>query len=190
MSAPQFFYDLGSPFSYLSAARIDDVFEREVEWVPILLGAVFVATGRSSWSLTDERAGGIEEVERRAAERGMPPFDWPSDWPNNGLHAMRAAVFAHSEDLGRQFALEAFAEQFNNGNALSHDPSIASAATRAGLSPARTLAATADPEIKQILRENTDTALEMGVVGVPSIVVGMTVFWGDDRLEEAASAAH
>ena len=43
--------------------------------------------------------------------------------------------------------------------------------------------------IKLKLREATDTAGDLGVIGVPAVVVGDEVFWGDDRLEEAAAAA-
>jgi 2-hydroxychromene-2-carboxylate isomerase len=41
---------------------------------------------------------------------------------------------------------------------------------------------------KDTLRANTDLALSLGVFGVPTVVVGDELFWGDDRLEEAASA--
>ena len=43
--------------------------------------------------------------------------------------------------------------------------------------------------IKARLKQATATAGDLGVIGVPSVVVGDTVFWGDDRLEEAAAAA-
>ena len=39
------------------------------------------------------------------------------------------------------------------------------------------------------LREATDRAGDLGVMGVPAVVVGGEVFWGDDRLEDAAEAA-
>ena len=43
--------------------------------------------------------------------------------------------------------------------------------------------------VKDRLRAATDEAYERGVRGVPSVAVGDEVFWGDDRLEEAAAAA-
>jgi len=43
--------------------------------------------------------------------------------------------------------------------------------------------------VKGALREATDRAAELGVRGVPSLVVDEEVFWGDDRLEEAVAAA-
>ena len=49
------------------------------------------------------------------------------------------------------------------------------------------LAATSDQAIKDELRANTDRALADGVFGVPTVVAGGEVFWGDDRLEAAAA---
>jgi 2-hydroxychromene-2-carboxylate isomerase len=43
--------------------------------------------------------------------------------------------------------------------------------------------------VKNALRKATDSAAERGVFGVPSLVVGEQVFWGDDRVEEAVAAA-
>ena len=43
--------------------------------------------------------------------------------------------------------------------------------------------------VKGALREATDCAADRGVVGVPSLLVGGEVFWGDDRVEEAVAAA-
>ncbi|MND07272.1 DSBA-like thioredoxin domain protein [compost metagenome] len=43
--------------------------------------------------------------------------------------------------------------------------------------------------VKRALIEATDQAAELGVIGVPSLVVGEEVFWGDDRVEEAVAAA-
>ena len=50
-------------------------------------------------------------------------------------------------------------------------------------------AALDDDRVKDRLREHTDEALELGVIGVPTVVVDGTVFWGDDHLEDAAAAA-
>ena len=59
-------------------------------------------------------------------------------------------------------------------------------AQRAGLDPAAIRAAADDPEIKHALRAATDAAYDLGVFGVPTIAIGPDVFWGDDRLEDAA----
>jgi 2-hydroxychromene-2-carboxylate isomerase len=43
--------------------------------------------------------------------------------------------------------------------------------------------------VKDRLRAYTDEALERGIGGVPTVVVDGELFWGDDRLEDAAVAA-
>jgi 2-hydroxychromene-2-carboxylate isomerase len=43
--------------------------------------------------------------------------------------------------------------------------------------------------LKTALREATDRAGDAGVRGVPTVVVDGEAYWGDDRLEEAATAA-
>src|SRR4051812_27502781 len=168
-----FFYDLGSPYAWLSAERIDSVFAVPAVWVPVLLGGIFKATGRGSWAETDARADGIAEIERRAASRDLPSPVWPSAWPNNGLYAMRVAAGLDS----REFALAAFRVHFTRGLALSEPENVDRAAQEVGQTPFLH---------KERLRENTDLALSLGVFGVPTVVVGDELFWGDDRLEEAA----
>jgi 2-hydroxychromene-2-carboxylate isomerase len=176
MSRTEFFYDLGSPYAWLTAERIDGLFDQPPVWTPVLLGGIFKATGRGSWAQTEARAEGIAEVERRALSRGLPPVRWADPWPNDGLHVMRVAAHADS----RSFALAAFRAHFNGARALSDPETVAAIAARVGIEPI---------EDKQKLRENTDRALELGVTGVPSIVVGGHVFWGDDRLDAIAASA-
>lgn len=187
-----FYYDLGSPYAYLAADRIDLEFDTSitVDWVPVLLGGIFKQTGRSSWAETPAREDGIAEIAKRAEARGMQPFRYPEPWPNNGLQVMRVAAWASSAGAGRRFARAAFEVQFNDGLPLSEIENIELAAHRAGLDPSFAIAATQDPAVKQALIDNTNAALAAGAIGVPTIVVGDDAFFGDDRLHEAVAAAH
>jgi predicted DsbA family dithiol-disulfide isomerase len=40
-----------------------------------------------------------------------------------------------------------------------------------------------DPAVKQKLRRNTEWAIEQGVFGVPTFVIGAEIFWGHDALD-------
>lgn len=185
-----FYFDLGSPFAYLAAERLEDVLAAPVVWRPISLGALFKLTGRSSWALGDasRRAAGMAEVERRARLYGLPPVRWPDPWPGNYLMAMRAAIFAGLAGREREFAMHALRNAFREGHDLGRSERVLQAARAAGLDPREVDEATRNPEIKQALREATDAAHRRGVFGVPTIAVGDELFWGDDRLPDAAGS--
>jgi 2-hydroxychromene-2-carboxylate isomerase len=188
-----FYFDLGSPYAYLTAERISAAFTEaglaQPEWRPILLGGLFQRFGRDSWANGPGREKGIAEVERRAAEYGLPPLVWPEPWPGNTLFAMRVATFAKQTGRTVSFALAAFRQAFAAGRDLTDSENVLLAAAACELHPNAVLKAVETHLVKDALREATDDAAELGVTGVPSLVVGEQVFWGDDRVEEAVSAA-
>ena len=184
-----FYFDLGSPYAYLTAERLSDVLDEPVAWQPLSLGALFKLSGRSSWSLGDarRRREGIAEIERRAGAYGLPPMQWPQEWPTNYLMAMRAATFAFAAGRGREFTQQAFRDAFQRGHDLSIPARVLDAAEQAGLDRGEVESATGEPHIKQALREATDAAHGLGVIGVPTIAIDSVTFWGDDHLEDAAA---
>ena len=191
MSGTTFYFDVGSPYAYLAAQRIDDVLPGSVRWQPVLLGGLFKLTGRSSWALGDyrRRQRGMAEIERRARGYGLPPITWPDPWPSDYLAAMRVVTHAFRVGCGRAVAARVFGDGFARGRDLSIKAHVLDAASRAGLDSAEADGAMRDPEIKATLRDATETAHALGVFGVPTIAVGNELFWGDDRLEDAAACA-
>jgi 2-hydroxychromene-2-carboxylate isomerase len=129
----------------------------------------------------------MAEVERRALAYGLPPLCWPQPWPGNYLMAMRAATYAQRMGRLREFADTAFHSGFEHGRDLSIPANVLAAASEAGLDPQEVERALGDPEMKGALREATDEAHRLGVVGVPTLAIAGELFWGDDRLERAAA---
>jgi 2-hydroxychromene-2-carboxylate isomerase len=166
-----FYYDLMSPYAYLASARIDRVLPEPATWQPILLGGLFRLTGRSSW-----------------AAYGLPQLRWPDPWPSSSLAAMRVAVHARRAGREREFAAAAFGTAFVDGRDLGELHHVLGAAEAAGLDPRAAEEAVSDRSVKDELRDQTDAAGARGVFGVPTVAVGEELFWGDDRLEEAAAA--
>jgi 2-hydroxychromene-2-carboxylate isomerase len=185
---PIFYYDLGSPYAYLTAERIQHVLPVVPVWQPILLGGIWKETGGSSWGTTDQREPRMAEIERRAAEYGLMPVRWPDGWPNNTLQAMRAAVFAQQTGRAVAFSLAAFRQAFAAGRDLSDVDNVLIAAAACELHPNAVLKGIEMQSTKYRLREVTGEAYDRGVRGVPTIAVGDELFWGDDRLEDAAAA--
>ncbi|HSI79840.1 MAG TPA: DsbA family protein [Solirubrobacterales bacterium] len=192
MGRAVFFYDLGSPYAYLAAERVNGLFGaaglEPPEWQPILLGGLFKRFGRESWGSGPRGAAGIRECERRAAERGLPPFRWPDPWPGDMLDAMRAATFA--KEIGRavSFSLAAFRQAFAAGRDLSVRDNVLLAGAAAEIHPRALAAAIGRESVKARLRAATERAGDLGVRGVPAVVAGDRVFWGDDQLEDARDA--
>jgi 2-hydroxychromene-2-carboxylate isomerase len=187
---PTFYYDFNSPYAYLAAERIDDLVPG-AEWKPIAFAILLNQLGVLEQRIEEaDREAVASEVSARVRQRGLPPFNPPDGWPIESwsLAPLRAAVFA--EELGRQreFAVTAFHTAFVEGCPLTELGNLLEAAGQAGLDPDEVEAAIQRPHIKDRLKANTEEALERGVTGIPTVVVGDEVFWGDDRLEEAAAA--
>jgi 2-hydroxychromene-2-carboxylate isomerase len=192
VARPTFYFDLGSPYAYLAAERVNGLFaERGLEppeWQPILLGGLFKRFGRGSWALTPEREAGIAAVERRASAYRLPPIRWPDPFPGNTLAAMRVATYAKQAGRTVAFALAAFRQAFAAGRDLSDLDNVLIAAAACELHPNAVRKAIDTAGVKDALREATEAAGDLGVKGVPSLVVGTQVYWGDDRLEEGIAA--
>jgi 2-hydroxychromene-2-carboxylate isomerase len=189
----EFFFDLGSPYAYLAAERVNALFVEACDeppvWEPVLLGGLFKRFGRGSWANGPGREDGVAEVERRAADRGLPPLRWPEPFPGNTLFAMRVATYAKQTGRVVAFSLAAFRQAFAAGRDLTDPDNVLLAAAAAELHPRAVLASAERDSVKDALREATERAGDLGVHGVPCVVVDGEAFWGDDRLEQAARAA-
>jgi 2-hydroxychromene-2-carboxylate isomerase len=185
---PVFYFDLGSPFAWLAAERIHHVLPVVAIWQPILLGGIWQRTGGRSWATTDKRVEGMREVERRAAHYELLPLRWPEPWPTSTLLAMRAATFAQQGGRTVAFSLAAFRQAFAGGRDLSVIDNVLIAAAACELHPNAILKAIETKSVKDRLKAATQEAIDRGVTGVPTVAVGDELFWGDDRLEEAAAA--
>ena len=185
-----FYYDTNSPYAYLAAQRIQDVLP-DATWRPVALPLLFRAIGKTPWSLGPDREAGQAEIARRAEERGLPPVQYADGWPAEtwSFTPLRAAVFAEERGAQVPFALEAYRLMFAEGRSLGELDTVLDAARGAVLDPDEIREAVDGEPVKDRLKEYTDEAIGLGAVGVPTVAVGGELYWGDDRLEEAAAAA-
>jgi 2-hydroxychromene-2-carboxylate isomerase len=203
---PRFFFGAMSPYSWFAAERIAQLLP-QARWRGVLAGAIFKARGRVSWGLTERRSGGIADCEARARRHGLGRIHWPEPWPTSDLLIARAMAFVEeSTSPGAQapvgdapasaggpgllepFALAAMRLAFLEGADLGEPDAVLEAGRRTGIDAHELRDALEDPAVKTALRTVTDEALAVGVFGVPTVVVGEELFWGDDRLQDAADA--
>jgi 2-hydroxychromene-2-carboxylate isomerase len=190
--ASTFYYDFQSPYAYLAAHQVDERVTGEVRWQPIMFAGLLRATGRAPWSWNEGPARDAEmrACERKAAALGLP-LRWPREWPRGtySILVLRAALVAAEHDRLRELSLAAFRHGLGLGRDLTELDVVLEVAAEADVDPALVREGVERPEIKQRLREATEAAVARGVVGIPTVAVGERLFWGEDRLGEAAQAA-
>jgi 2-hydroxychromene-2-carboxylate isomerase len=188
---PVFYYDFNSPYAWLAAERVNGVLPVPPVWQPVSFGHILQASGREPWSFHEpSRSEGVAEVERRAAERGLPAPRWIDGWPRAtySLLPLRAAIFAQQAGRTVSFSLAAFRQFFAAGRTLAELDNVLIAAAASELHPRAVTKGVESRSVKDALREATEQAIALGVPGVPTVAVGDQLFWGDDKLEEAAAA--
>ena len=188
---PIFYYDFNSPYAWLAAERVNSLLPIPPVWQPVSFGHILKASGREPWSFHEpSRSEGVAEIERRAAERGLPAPRWVDGWPvaTYSLLPLRAAIFAQQVGRVVSFSLAAFRQFFAGGRTLADLDNVLIAAAASELHPRAVTKGIESSTVKDALRTATEEAIERGVVGVPTVAVGDLLFWGDDRLEDAAAA--
>ena len=188
---PVFYYDFNSPYAWLAAERVNHVLPVPPVWQPVSFGHILRVTGREPWSFREPaRSEGIAEIERRVGERGLPQIRWIPGWPREtySLLPLRAAVFAQQAGRAVSFSLAAFRQFFAAGRTLAELDNVLIAAAASELHPRAVTKGIESQTVKDSLLEATEQAIELGVIGVPTVAIGDQLFWGDDRLEEAAAA--
>jgi len=183
-----FFHDFSSPYSYLAATQIERLCaERNVElnWKPMLLGALFKVVGTANvpiFTFGEARRTYVFRDLHDWAKWWGVPFNFSPNFPMRTVTAGRVAIIDPSttQDIYRAAWVD--------GVDLNDDAALAEALTKAGHDGPALIARTQEPEIKAILRANTEDAAAAGACGAPTIVVGEQLFWGQDRLNRVIEA--
>ncbi|HUS31743.1 MAG TPA: 2-hydroxychromene-2-carboxylate isomerase [Kofleriaceae bacterium] len=188
MAVIELFFDIGSSYSYLASTQIDGVSQRTgvpVRWRPFLLGAVFKATGNDLPIKLPAKARWMASDMAMWGKHYGIPVRIPSRFPMITLRAQRALCAAerlHGPDGVPKFAQALFRAYWAEDKDPTADDVIGASAQTAGLEAAPIIAAIDAQETKDLLRANTDEAVKRGAFGAPSMFVGDTLFWGNDRL--------
>ncbi|WP_313643950.1 2-hydroxychromene-2-carboxylate isomerase [Pseudomonas sp.] len=189
----EFYFDIGSPASYLAWTQLPALCQRHgAHWVyrPMLLGAVFQATGNASPAMVPAKGRYMFKDLARYARRYGVPFGLPPGFPINTLMLMRGALGMQVREPGQFEVLLAalfdglWAQQLDLGDAGVLDRHLA----EAGIDPDRFHALAADAEIKSELKRLTEQAVARGVFGAPTLFVEEEMFFGQDRLDFVAEA--
>jgi len=186
----EFLFDFSSPYSFLASEQIEPLAARHgrtVVFQPILLGAVFKASG--SAPLTEQygpKAGySVHDFERSARFAGVR-YRHPSKFPIGAVTASRAVLWLrqHQPDQANPFVHAVFRAFFQDDRDISDASVVAEVAQSLGIDGRMLVEGTQEPAIKDTLRKGVEDAIASGVFGAPTIVVDGEMFWGNDRLPQ------
>lgn len=182
----EFYFDVGSPASYLAWTQISQLAARhraEVIYQPMLLGGVFKATGNSSPATVPAKGRYTRVDFQRFAKRYGVPFAHNPFFPINTMQLMRGAVALLGTAQFAPYLDVVFKAMWVDGQDMGQPAVVAEVLGRAGFDPGELMAKSNDPAVKDRLREITERAIEHGVFGAPTMFVGNEMFFGQDRLD-------
>jgi 2-hydroxychromene-2-carboxylate isomerase len=172
-------YDVISPFAYLSFPRIAQLSQDiTVEPKPVLFAGLLEHFGQlGPAEIAPKRRFTYRFALWRARQLGLP-MRFPPAHPFNPLAALRLIIAAGNDLHAAGVVLDAV---FRDGRDVSTPEVIADLAQK--LAVADPQSALSDPAVKAQLRTNTEWASAQGIFGVPTLVIGEEMFWGQDGLD-------
>ena len=186
----QFWFEFGSTYSYITAARIEPVAASvnvPLAWKPFLLGPIFREQGwnDSPFNLYPVKGRYMWRDMERLCQRYQLPFTKPSQFPRKGLRAARVACLVQEEPWCPDFVRAVFHANFAGDRDIAQTETIVSLLHSLGQPGLPLLERAESAENKERLRRQTEEAIQLGIFGAPTFVYGAELFWGNDRLEEA-----
>ena len=180
----EFLFDLASPFTYLAAERVDRAFD-EVTWTPACSRTLRCAALPADF-------GDVQEIVNLAEERAAAlrlPLEWPERWPMPVPAAMRVAHYADQQGRGAAFVLAATRLAFAGGFDLDDLEILTEASAAAGLRLDQCLRAAREERRDGAMEAASRRLLGAGADRLPALAIARGVFWGEDRVGDAAATA-
>jgi 2-hydroxychromene-2-carboxylate isomerase len=186
----EFFFDCSSPWTYLAFHAVQPLAAElgaEIAWKPILVGGVFNAVNQTVY---DNRS---KPNPLKASYMQKDLADWaklyglkivfpPTVFPVNSVKCMRGAFVALDEGKLVPYAMAAFESYWSDDRDISKEDALADIAAKAGLERQRFFSSIESETCKSRLRTNTDELIKRGGFGSPTMFVGDSMFFGNDRL--------
>ncbi|MDM0041312.1 2-hydroxychromene-2-carboxylate isomerase [Variovorax sp. J22G21] len=183
-----FFFDVGSPSSYLAWTQLPNLCAShgaDLVYRPMLLGGVYQATGNASPATIPVKGRYTQMDYERHARRYGVPFQGNPHFPVITLFLMRAVTgiqLRRPEQL-QQLLGCVFKALWIDALNLNEPQLTADILKAGGFDPAEIERLTQDPETKAALKATTEEAVKRGVFGAPTIFVGDQMFFGQDRMD-------
>lgn len=184
--AVEFLFDFGSPTSYLAYKQLPKIASRHgarIVWTPILLGAVFKATGNTSPAMVPAKARYMNADMARFAKRYNVVLNFNTHFPVNTLTLMRGAVAYQTTSQFDIYVNAMFDAMWAHPRNLNDPGEVGQVLHDIGIRTADFMARIEHVDVKEKLKANTEGAIARGVFGAPTFFVNGEMFFGQDRLD-------
>lgn len=189
MAHIDYFFSTMSPFTYLAGTRLEEIavrHEATISYKPLDIVALFARTGGVAPKdrHPNRMAYRAQELRRGGIKAGLPINVKPVFWPANAApsaYAVIAAANAGGGDMGK-LVHAVLRSMWADEKDIADDGVIRACLTEAGFDPGL-----ADSGLllgAETYARNLEDAVERGIFGAPSYLVGEELFWGHDRLED------
>jgi len=186
-----FWFTMGSTYSYLSVMRLAEV-ERAAgirfQWRPFHLLVILQDMKHIPFADKPTKCAYMwRDIERRAAMYGIPT-SLPAPYPaQQSIMANLVALVGMRQGWGIDFVRAAYRRWFQLGQETGSEPNVSASLRDIGQDAQAVLALANAADTKAALMAETAVAKDLGIFGSPTFAVDRELFWGDDRLEDAIS---
>ena len=182
MASVDWYFDFISPFAYLQSEQLALLGPAvRVRYRPVLFAGLLAAHGHKGPAEIDRKRIFTYRFLVWEARRLRIPFKMPPEHPFNPLRLLRLCIAC---DCAPAAVHRIFRFVWRDGRLPDLPIEWAELVADLGLPDAE--AAIAAPDVKDALKRNTDEAIERGVFGVPTLMIGDELFWGVDATAMAA----
>jgi len=183
----RFHFDYLSPYSYLAWHQLGD-FARQhdltIEPKPTLLAALLNHLGhRGPGEIPPKRIYMFKDCLRAATQLNVPLVPVFSH-PFNPVASLRATLLDMDDETRLGLVTKLFDATWAESRDVGSPEVVAEICADAGVPDV--LERIADPGIKQRLWDASNEAIELGVFGVPTMIVDGELFWGTDSFPHLA----
>ena len=190
MKEIDFYFSIGSTYTYLSVTRILDV-EKEHQvkfnWKPFSVRAIMKEMNNIPFP--KDKINKVNymwrDIERRAEGYGFFAKT-PVPYPLSEFDlANQIAILGLNEGWGKDYTRLTYKKWFQEGKEPAIEPSINEICKELILDKDEILSKAKTKIIEDNYLANTDSARKNKIFGSPSFIVNNEIFWGDDRMEDA-----
>jgi 2-hydroxychromene-2-carboxylate isomerase len=185
-----FYFSIGSTYTYLSVTRIVEVEKKnqiKFNWKPFSVRAIMKEMNNIPFP--KDKVNKVNymwrDIERRAEGYGFFAKT-PVPYPLSEFDlANQIAILGISEGWGIDYVRSTYKKWFQEGKEPAIDPSISEICNELNLNKEDIISKAKTSKIEQKYLNNTDEARKLKIFGSPSFIVNNEIFWGDDRMEDA-----